>query len=98
VHRHLVMFALLFLSLWAAISTGCSSRSAEENSDSNALSSKSASLIAPKEVTLPVRYRHHYCGSLAQCMYTGVALVDSRGKDDETTAMNVTQVKMVSES
>ena len=52
-HRHLVMFASLFLFLWAAISTGCSSKSAEESSDSSAPSSKSASLFGPKEVTLP---------------------------------------------
>jgi hypothetical protein len=53
VHRHLVMFASLFLFLWAAISIGCSSKSAEESSDSSAPSSKSASLFGPKEVTLP---------------------------------------------
>src|SRR6266849_3322919 len=53
VHRHLVMFASLFLFLWAAISTGCSSKPAEESSDSSAPSSKSASLFGPKEVTLP---------------------------------------------
>jgi hypothetical protein len=53
VHRHLVMFASLFLFLWAAISTGCSSKSAEESSDLSAPSSKSASLFGPKEVTLP---------------------------------------------
>jgi hypothetical protein len=52
-HRHLVMFASLFLFLWAAISTGCSSKSTEEGSDSSAPSSKSASLFGPKEVTLP---------------------------------------------
>ena len=52
-HRHLVMFASLFLFLWAAISTGCSSKSAEESSDSSAPSSKSASLFGSKEVTLP---------------------------------------------
>jgi len=50
VHRHLVIFASSFLFLWAAISTGCSSKSAEESSDSSA-PSKSASLF--KEVTLP---------------------------------------------
>jgi hypothetical protein len=53
VHRHLVMFASLFLFLWAAISTGCSSKQSEESSDSSAPSSKSASLFGPKEVTLP---------------------------------------------
>jgi hypothetical protein len=53
VHRHLVMFASLFLFLWAAISIGCSSKSAEESSDSSAPSSKSVSLFGPKEVTLP---------------------------------------------
>jgi hypothetical protein len=53
VYRHLVMFASLFLFLWAAISIGCSSKSAEESSDSSAPSSKSASLFGPKEVTLP---------------------------------------------
>src|SRR5882724_5795723 len=47
------MFASLFLFLWAAISTGCSSKSTEESSDSSAPSSKSASLFGPKEVTLP---------------------------------------------
>src|ERR1700680_4696319 len=47
------MFASLFLFLWAAISIGCSSKSAEESSDSSAPSSKSASLFGPKEVTLP---------------------------------------------
>ena len=52
-HRHLVMFASLFLFLWAAISIGCSSKSAEESSDSSASSSKSAGLFGPKEVTLP---------------------------------------------
>ena len=52
-HRHLVMFASLFLFLWAAISIGCSSKSAEESSDSSAPSSKSASLFGSKEVTLP---------------------------------------------
>jgi hypothetical protein len=52
-HRHLVMFASLFLFLWAAISTGCSSKSAEESSDSSAHSTQSASLFGPKEVTLP---------------------------------------------
>ncbi len=52
-HRHLVMFASLFLFLWAAISIGCSSKSAEESSDSSVPSSKSASLFGPKEVTLP---------------------------------------------
>ena len=52
-HRHLVIFASLFLFLWAAISIGCSSKSAEENSDSSAPSSKSASLFGRKEVTLP---------------------------------------------
>ena len=52
-HRHLVMFASLFLCLWAAISIGCSRKSAEESSDSSAPSSKSASLFGPKEVTLP---------------------------------------------
>jgi hypothetical protein len=53
VHRHLVMFASLFLFLWAAISIGCSGKSAEESSDSSAPFSKSASLFGPKEVTLP---------------------------------------------
>jgi hypothetical protein len=53
VHRHLVMFASLFLFLWAAISTGCSSKPAGETSDSSAPSSKSASLFGPKKVTLP---------------------------------------------
>ena len=52
-HRHLVMFASLFLFLWAAISIGCSSKGAEESSDSSAPSSKSASLFGPKELTLP---------------------------------------------
>jgi hypothetical protein len=52
VHRHLVMFASLFLFLWAAISMGCSSKSAEEGSDSSAPSNKSASLFGPKEITL----------------------------------------------
>ena len=52
-HRHLVIFASLFLFLWAAISMGCSSKSAEESSDASAPSSKSASLFGPKEVTLP---------------------------------------------
>jgi hypothetical protein len=47
------MFASLFLFLWAAISTGCSSKSAQESSDSSAPSSKSASSSGPKEVTLP---------------------------------------------
>jgi hypothetical protein len=53
VNRHLVIFASLFLFLWAAISLGCSSKSAEERSDSSAPSNKSASLFGPKEVTLP---------------------------------------------
>jgi hypothetical protein len=53
VHRHLMMFASLFLFLWAAISIGCSSKSAEESSDSSAPSEKTASLFGPKEVTLP---------------------------------------------
>jgi hypothetical protein len=53
VHRHLVMFASLFLFLWATISIGCSSKPAEESSDSSAPSSKSASFFGPKEVTLP---------------------------------------------
>ena len=52
-HRHLVMFASLFLLLCAAISIGCSSKPAEETSDSSTPSSKSASLFGPKEVTLP---------------------------------------------
>ena len=53
-HRHLVMFASLFLFLWAAISIGCSSKPAEESSDStSAPTSKSASLFSSKEVTLP---------------------------------------------
>ena len=52
-YRHLVMFASLFLFLWAAISIGCSSKSAEESSDSSAPASKSAGLFGPKEVTLP---------------------------------------------
>ena len=52
-HRHLVIFASLFLFLWAAISIGCSSKSAEETSDSSAPSSKSAGFFGPKEVTLP---------------------------------------------
>ena len=52
-NRHLVIFASLFLFLWAAISMGCSSKSTEESSDSSAPSSKSASLFGPKEVTLP---------------------------------------------
>jgi hypothetical protein len=52
VHRHLVIFASLFLFLWAAISIACSSKPAEESSDS-APPSKSASLFGPKEVTLP---------------------------------------------
>ncbi len=53
-HRHLVMFASLFLFLWAAISIGCSSKPAEESSDStSAPPSKSASLFGPKEITLP---------------------------------------------
>jgi hypothetical protein len=47
------MFASLFLFLWAAISIGCSSKPAGENSDSSAPPSKSASLFGPKEVTLP---------------------------------------------
>jgi hypothetical protein len=50
VHRHLVMFASLFLFLWAAISIGCSSKPAEESSNPSA---PSASLFGPKEVTLP---------------------------------------------
>ena len=52
-HRHLVMFASLFLFMWAAISIGCSSKPAEESSDSSAPPSKSATLFGPKEVTLP---------------------------------------------
>src|SRR5882757_6618903 len=48
-----MMFASLFLFLWAAISIGCSSKPAEESSDSSAPPSKSASLFGPKEVTLP---------------------------------------------
>lgn len=52
-HRHLVMFASLFLFVWAAISIGCSSKSAEESSDSSAPPSSSAGLFGPKEVTLP---------------------------------------------
>ena len=52
-HRHLVMCASLFLFLRAAISIGCSSKSAEESSDSSAPSSKSASLFGPKDMTLP---------------------------------------------
>jgi hypothetical protein len=53
-HRHLVIFASLFLFLWAGISIGCSSsNTAEESSDSSAPSNKSASLFSPKEVTLP---------------------------------------------
>lgn len=52
--RHLVVFASLFLFLWAAISIGCSSKPAEESSDStSAPPSKSASLFGPKEITLP---------------------------------------------
>src|SRR5258708_32432940 len=47
------MFASLFICLWAAISIGCSGKSAEENSDSSAPFSKSASLFGPKDVTLP---------------------------------------------
>jgi hypothetical protein len=53
VHRHLLMFASLFVFLWAAISIGCSSKSAEESSDSSAPSNKSARLFSAKEVTLP---------------------------------------------
>jgi hypothetical protein len=54
VHRHLVIFASLFLLLSAAISIGCSSKKAEESTDStSAPSSKSASFFGPKEVTLP---------------------------------------------
>jgi hypothetical protein len=53
-HRHLVIFASLFLFLWAGISIGCSSsNTAEESSDSSAPSSKSTRLFSPKEVTLP---------------------------------------------
>jgi hypothetical protein len=52
VNRHLVIFTSLFLFLWAAISIGCSSKSAEEGSDSSAPSNKSTSLFGPKEVTL----------------------------------------------
>src|SRR6202162_1603706 len=48
-----MMFASLFLFLWAAISIGCSSKSAEESTDSSAPSSKSPILFAHKEVTLP---------------------------------------------
>jgi hypothetical protein len=50
-HPRLVGF--LSLLLCAAISIGCSSKTAEESSDSNAPSSKSAGLFGPKEVTLP---------------------------------------------
>jgi hypothetical protein len=50
-HARLVVF--LSLLLGAAICIGCSSKRAEENSDSGAPSSKSASLFGPKEVTLP---------------------------------------------
>jgi hypothetical protein len=50
-HRHLVMFASLFLLLWAAISVGCSSKSGKESAI--ATSSNSVSLPEPKEVTLP---------------------------------------------
>jgi hypothetical protein len=53
VHRHPVMFASLFLFLWASVSIGCSSKGAQESSDSGAPSSKSASLFGPKELTLP---------------------------------------------
>jgi hypothetical protein len=50
----MMVFASLFLFLWAAISIGCSSKPAEERSDStSAPTSKSASLFSPKEVTLP---------------------------------------------
>jgi hypothetical protein len=52
-HRHLVTFASLFLILSAAISIGCSSKPAEESSDSSAPTSKSVSFFGPKEVTLP---------------------------------------------
>lgn len=45
-HRHLVIFASLFLSVWAAISIGCSSKRAGESS--SAPSSKSASLAPTK--------------------------------------------------
>jgi hypothetical protein len=50
-HPRLVGF--LSLLLCAAICIGCSSKRAEETSDSNAASSKSAGLFGPKEVTLP---------------------------------------------
>jgi hypothetical protein len=52
-HRHLVMFASLFLCLWTAISIGCSNKPADESSDSSTPPSKSASFFGPKEVMLP---------------------------------------------
>ncbi len=52
-YRHLVIFASLFLFLFAAISIGCSGKQAEESSDSSAPASKSASFFGPKEVMLP---------------------------------------------
>jgi hypothetical protein len=50
-HPRMVVF--LSLLLCAAICIGRSNKRAEENSDSSAPSSKSASLFGPKEVTLP---------------------------------------------
>jgi hypothetical protein len=58
VNRHLVIFASLFLFLWAAISIGCSSKSVEEGSDSSAPSNKSA-IVWPQRSHPPTRYPSH---------------------------------------
>jgi hypothetical protein len=54
VHRHLVIFASLFLFLWAAISIGCSTKPSpsDETSDTSA-PHKASSWFGSKPVTLP---------------------------------------------
>ena len=58
-HRHLVMFASLFLFLWAAISIGCSGKNAEESSDSSAPSEKIGQFFWPERSDAPGRHGPH---------------------------------------
>jgi hypothetical protein len=87
VHRHLVVFASLFLFLWAAISIGCSSKSTEESSDSSAPSSKSASLFGPKEVTLPA-------GTAVTVRLSSAVGSDLSAKGDHFSATVATPVQL----
>ena len=58
-HRHLVMFASLFLFLWAAISIGCSSETGRGKLKLERSFQQISQSVWPQRSDAPGRYRPH---------------------------------------